>query len=228
MQVYDVQRVVLQRRAWIRGHRLVVAVNLEKMRMRLLGQVSGRADDHVPAVVGEQTAFSIQVLAVRGHVGDMEKGEEALEEFTSDTKRALVVPVRQGLTFLALEEVFCSLASLVLVDLQGSLIGGEGDETAPIRGELTEKARGLFHVHDSEIGEEVLVEAAHTVPVSPGWARADPTSLKAVHDVLVLNATRLQSWEFILWCCGVVRRHNSIITANDTFKNVKESYVSSK
>lgn len=226
VQVYDVQRVVLQRRAWIRGHRLVVAVHLEEMRMRLLGQISSRADDHVPAVVGEQTAFSIQVLAVRGHVGDVEKGEEAFEEFTSDIEGPLVVPVRQGLALLALKEVFRGLASLVFVDLKGSLIGGEGDETAPVGGELTEEAGGLLYIHHGEIGEEVLVEAAHAVPVSPEGARADPTSLQAVDDVLVLNATRLQSWEIILWCCGVVRSHNSINTAKTHSKTYECHFFS--
>lgn len=113
VQVYDVERVILQRGARVGSHRLVVAVNLEEVRMRLLRQVRRRADDHIAAVVREQAALAVQVLPVGGHVGHMEQREEALEEPTADVQGALVVPVRQGLALLTLEQVFSSLEEAV-------------------------------------------------------------------------------------------------------------------
>lgn len=166
--------------------------------MRFFRQVGSRADDHIAAVVGKKTALSIQVLTVGGHVGDVEQGEEAFEESASDVERALVIPIGKCFSLLTLEKIFSSLASLILVDFQGSLIRGECNKASSVRGEFTQEAGRLLHVHHCEVGEQVLVEAAHTVPMSSKWTGADPTPFKPVDHILVLDASRLQSGEIIL------------------------------
>lgn len=156
--------------------------------MRLLGQVRGRADDHIPTVVGEQAALTVQVLPVGGHVGDMEQDKEAFKEPPPDVDRSLVIAVGQDLSLVALQEVFRRLAALILVDLQRGLVRGEGDEVAAVRGELAQEAGWLLHVDHCEVGEDVLVENTDLVPVGAGFARADPAALQAVDDILVLDA----------------------------------------
>lgn len=188
VEVYDVQGIVLQGGAGIRGYRLAVAVNLKEGRVRLLGQVRGRANDHVATIVGEQAALAVQVLPIGGHVGDMEQDKEAFKEPPSDVDRSLVVTVGQDLPLVALQEVFCCLATLILVDLQRGLVGGEGNEVAAIGGEFAQEAGRLLHVDNGEVGEDVLVEDADLVPVGAGFARADPAALQAVDDILVLDA----------------------------------------
>ncbi len=176
VQVYDVQWVVLKRRAWVRCHRFIVSVHLKKVWMRFFRQVSSWADDHITAVVSEKTALSIQVLAIGGHVGDVEKGKEAFKEFASDFEGALVVPIGQRFSLLTLKKIFSSLASLVLVYFQRSLIRRKRYKASPVRGELTQEAGWLLYIHHCEVGEQVLVEAAHTVPMCPDWTGADPAS----------------------------------------------------
>lgn len=188
VEVYDMQGIILQGGAGIRGHGLAVAVHLEEGRVRLLGQVRSRAHDHVSAVIGEQAALPVQVLSVGGHVGDMEQDEEALKEPPADVDRSLVIAVGQDLPLVALQEVFCRLAALILIDLQRGLVRGEGDEVAAIRGELAQEAGRLLHVDHGEVGEDVLVEDTDLVPVGAGLSRADPTALQAVDDILVLDA----------------------------------------
>ena len=79
-----------------------------------------------------------------------------------------------------------------LAYLQRRLVGGEGDEAASVGRELPQEARGLLHVDHREVGEQVLVEAAHAVPVSAGPAGAHPPPLQAVDHVLVLDPPGLQ------------------------------------
>lgn len=103
-------------------HRLC---HLEEVRRRLLGDVHRRAHDDVAAVVGEERALAVEVLAVRGHVGDVEQGEEALEETPSDVEGPLVVGREEGLALLSPEQVLSRLAALVFVDLQGAERDGD-------------------------------------------------------------------------------------------------------
>lgn len=138
--------------------------------MRLLGQVSSRANDHVATVIGEQAALAVQVLPIGGHVGDMEQDKEAFKEPPPDVDRSLVVTIGQDLSLVALQEVFCCLATLIFVDLQRGLVGGEGNEVAAIGGEFAQEAGRLLHVDHGEIGEDVLVEDADLVPVGAGFA----------------------------------------------------------
>lgn len=206
VEVNDMQGIIFQRGARVRGHRLTVAIDLKEGRVRLLRQVSSRANDDVSTVVSEQAALAVQVLPVRGHIGDMEQDEEALKEPPSDVDRSLVIAVSQDLPLVALQEVLCRLAALILVDLQGGLVGGEGDEVTPIGGELAQEAGRFLHVDHSEVGEDVLVEDADLVPVGAGLARADPTAFQAVDDVLVLDAAGLD--------CGGIMVHGQSTTSS--------------
>ena len=90
---------------------------LKEVRGRVLRDVGGRAHDDVAAVVGEQAALAVQVLPVGRHVGDVQQGEEALEEPPPDVEGALVVGRGEGLPLLAPEQVLGRLAALVLIDL---------------------------------------------------------------------------------------------------------------
>lgn len=76
--------------------------------------------------------------------------------------------------------------------LKGRLVRGEGDEAAAVWRELSQEAGRLLHVDHGEVGEKVLVEAADSVPVRPGSARADAPPLQAVNHVLVLDAPGLE------------------------------------
>lgn len=76
--------------------------------------------------------------------------------------------------------------------LEGSLVGGEGDEAATVWRELSQEAGGLLHVDHGEVGEKVLVEAAYSVPVRSGSARADPSPLQTVNHVLILDPSGLE------------------------------------
>ena len=58
------------------------------------------------------------MLPVGRHVGDVQQGEEALEEPPPDVEGALVVGRGEGLPLLAPEQVLGRLAALVLVDLR--------------------------------------------------------------------------------------------------------------
>lgn len=64
---------------------------LKEVRRRLLWDVHSRPDDDVPAVVCEQAALPVEMFSVWGHIGDVEQGEEALKQATSDVEGALVV-----------------------------------------------------------------------------------------------------------------------------------------
>lgn len=85
--------------------------------------------------------------------------------------------------------------------LKGSLVGGEGDEAAAVRRELSQEAGGLLHVDHGEVGEKVLVEAANSVPLRPGSARADPSPLQTVNDILVLDPSGLESRGVVIHRC---------------------------
>lgn len=85
--------------------------------------------------------------------------------------------------------------------LQRGLVRREGDETASIRRELPEEAGGLLHVDHREVGEKVLVEAAHPVPVRSGSARTDPAPLKAMDHILILDASGLQGLGVVVHRC---------------------------
>ena len=71
--------------------------------------------------------------------------------------------------------------------LQRSLVRGEGNEAASIRWELPEEAGGLLYIDHSEVGEQVLMEAPHSVPVSSRSAWADPTPLETMNHILILD-----------------------------------------
>lgn len=58
--------------------------HLKEVRRRLLWDVHCRAHNDVAAVVGEERALAVEVLAVGGHVRDVELREEALEESPAD------------------------------------------------------------------------------------------------------------------------------------------------
>lgn len=206
VEINDMQGIIFQRGARVGGHRLTVAINLKEGRVRLLGEVSSRANDDIPTVISEQAALTVQVLPVRGHIGDMEQDKKALKEPPSDVDRSLVIAVSQDLPLVALQEVLCRLAALILVDLQRCLVGGEGDEVASIGGELAQEAGRLLHVDHGEVGEDVLVEDSDLVPVGASLARADPTALQAVDDILVLDAAGLD--------CGGIMVHGQSTTSS--------------
>lgn len=75
--------------------------------------------------------------------------------------------------------------------LQGGLVRREGYKAASIWWEFPEEAGWLLNIDHSEVGEQVLVEAAHSVPVGSRPTRADTTSLKAMDHILVLDASWL-------------------------------------
>lgn len=85
--------------------------------------------------------------------------------------------------------------------LQRSLVRGEGDEAASIWWKLPQEAGGLLHIDHSEVGEEVLVEAANSVPVSSRSTWADPAPLETMNHVLVLDPSGFQGWSVLIHRC---------------------------
>lgn len=128
------------------------------------------------------------MLSIGSHVSDVQEGKEALKEAAADVEGALVIAVGQGLPILPQQQILRCMAALVLIDLQGGLVRGEGYEAASIWGELAEEAGRLLYVDHSEVGEKVLVEAAHAVPVGSSPPREDPPPLQSMDYILVLDA----------------------------------------
>lgn len=96
---------------------LAATCYLKEVGRRLLRDVHRRSDDHVAAVVREQAALPVEVLPIRGHIGDVVQREEALKQATSDVERALVVGRQERFPVLASQQVLGRLAALVFVDL---------------------------------------------------------------------------------------------------------------
>lgn len=65
--------------------------HLKEVRRRLLGDVDGRANDDVAAVICEEAALPVEMFSVWRHVGDMEQREEAFKETAADVEWALVI-----------------------------------------------------------------------------------------------------------------------------------------
>ena len=198
VEVNDVEGVILQGGPGVGGHGLAVAIHLVEGGVRLVRQVGGGAHDDAAAVVREEAALSVQVLAVGRDAGDVQQDKEALEEPAADVDGPLVVAVGQNLPLVALQEVLGGLAALVLVDFQRCLVGRESDEVASVGGELSQEARRLLHIDDREVGEDVLVEDPDLVPVGACLARADPPALQAVNDILVLDSSRFDGGNMMI------------------------------
>jgi hypothetical protein len=158
-EIDDVQRVVLERAVGGGRYKLIIRVQLVKVRPQVVGYQDRRSHDDMLAVVAEQTAFAVQLLLASVHIDDVPQLEEFVENFAPNLVGLVFVYVWHDFVATPLAKQWAGRrAAFKLVNLQTCLVAAECDEIATARTEFPQIARWLLDVCDCQIREDALVE----------------------------------------------------------------------
>jgi hypothetical protein len=72
--------------------------------------------------------------------------KEAVKDDISNPVIVRVIIVAEKLSLDVVQKVCCSAGTLIVVNLQGGLVGAERDELATVRTELSEETRRFLYV----------------------------------------------------------------------------------